>query len=214
MRNTLAVLALGVCLLTAACGQDADPAAAPPAAIPPSDSAPASPSQPAPTGTPAASKSAAAPATTSPKRSATASPSKRKSSPKPTATDARSDANAACDATFKSDDRLTAVKEANGPLKVNKGSSEAEIAAAVKALRAGYQADIQAVTGARRLTTDADVRDALSALIASRKAVVGLLDSAGSDLTKKNAALNTVAEVNATGGLWRYPEGVCFEFVD
>ncbi|GGN64395.1 hypothetical protein GCM10010112_24550 [Actinoplanes lobatus] len=207
MRSTLAVLALGGCLLTAACGETAEPVLVSPGTSAIAAGAPAT-SEPVSSPEPETSKPK------SKKPSPSASASKRSPSPKPTTAAAKSDPEAACDATMKAEDRLNTVKEANGPLAVGDDATPAEVAAAVAALRTGVQANVQAVTKARGLTTDTDVRAALADLIAARKAMIALLNKAGTDAGKKNATLNTVAEVKATMNLWRYPEGLCMPYVD
>jgi hypothetical protein len=115
---------------------------------------------------------------------------------------------------MKAEDRLSAVKEDNGPVAVTGASSPAEVTAAVQALRAATRSDVQAVTGARALTTDAGVRAALAGLISARNAMITLLDAAGADAAEKDAALNTPAEYLATAKLWRYPDGVCLAYAD
>jgi hypothetical protein len=217
MRRLPAVLTLAACLLPAACGEAAEPVAASPAA-------PAS--SPAPV--PAESTSAPEPAASAPKSephkdasptasvrsAAPSSRPKRKSSPKPAASDRKSDPDAACDAAAKADDRLYPIRAANGPAKVGDDASAAEVAAAVQALITGHQANVRAVTSARGLTTDAEVRAALADLIAARKAVIALLNAAGTDAKKKNAALNTPDELVASVNLWTYPDGLCVSYVD
>ncbi|GAA0433034.1 hypothetical protein Aca07nite_02620 [Actinoplanes capillaceus] len=209
MRSTLAVLALGACLLAAACGEASEPVLVSPGTSEVAVAAPAT-SQPASPPEPVTSKSK--------KASASPSASKRSPSPKPTTadpkSDPKSDPNAACDATGKADDRLYEVAAANGPLAVGDDAAPAEVTAAVAALRSGYQANVQAVTKARGLTTDRDVRAALADQIAARKAVIALLDKAGADGEKKNAALYTAADAKANMNLWRYPEGLCVPYVD
>ncbi|GGN13560.1 hypothetical protein FHR83_003752 [Actinoplanes campanulatus] len=205
MRSTLAVLALGACLLTAACGETAEPVLVSPGTSEIAVAAPAT-SEPASSSKPVTSKSR--------KASASPSASKRSPSPKPTTADPKSDPNAACDATGKAEDRLYEVAAANGPLAVGDDAAPAEVTAAVAALRSGYQANVQAVTKARGLTTDKDVRAALADQIAARKAVIALLDKAGADGEKKNAALYTAADAKASMNLWRYPEGLCLPYVD
>ncbi|MBW6435135.1 hypothetical protein KZ829_15450 [Actinoplanes hulinensis] len=209
MRSTLAVLALGACLLTAACGETAEPVLVSPgtseiAVAAPVTSTPPSPSVSSPE--PMTSKSR--------KASASPSASKRSPSPKPATADPKSDPNAACDATGKAEDRLYEVAAANGPMAVGDDATPAEVTAAVAALRSGYQANVRAVAKARGLTTDKDVRAALADQIAARKAVIALLDKAGADVDKKNAALYTAADAQASMNLWRYPEGLCLPYVD
>jgi hypothetical protein len=163
MRIVSAVLMLGLCLFSAACGEEA----AAPTSTP-------EPSAPSPVASPAKTK-----ATT-------------RAASKPPA--AKADPDAACDATLKAEDRLITVRGANGPLAVTRESTAAEVAAAVKALRTATQTNVRSVKTARALTTDTAVRAALADLIAARNAVITLLDATGTDVTKKNAALNTGAE--------------------
>ncbi|MEU4161992.1 hypothetical protein [Actinoplanes sp. NPDC026670] len=201
MKSTLAVLVLGMCLFTAACGDEAEFVAAPPSAA-----APATPATPS--ATPAAASATPVKATSPSAAAKSPKPTTAKASPKPT-TAAKADPEAACDATMKAENRLYTNREANGPLAVGDDATPAEVTAAVRALRAGTQSNIQAVRKARSLTTDKKVRAALADLIAARTAVVALLDAAGDDVDKKDAALFTADEAMATSTLWRYPDGLC-----
>jgi hypothetical protein len=138
----------------------------------------------------------------------------KRTSAKPAVPDRKSDPNAACDAASKAEDRLYPILEANGPLKVGNAAPAAEVAAAVAALRTGIQANVRSMSTARGLTTDADVRAALADLITARTAVIALLNAAGTDGKKKNAALNTADDVVAGRKLWTYPDGLCFGYVN
>ncbi|MDI1459663.1 hypothetical protein QEZ54_01655 [Catellatospora sp. KI3] len=118
---------------------------------------------------------------------------------------AKGDTEAACDAAKKADDALFAVLAPIGPHNVNEKSTKGNVAAAVKAMRAGYTDQIAAAQAASALTTDSELKAALAALVESRNAMVAALDQAGGDVTKMRAAQNFQAGIDAESDIW----GIC-----
>lgn len=167
MRNTLAVLALGLTLLSTACGSDPEPSAAPTAAA----------------------------------TAAVASPSTAASA-------ATGDIAAACTAADKADADLIAVLE-----KINDKRDPMPAAEAVKTALAAYQKNVKELAKAATMTSDAEVRTALEAAVASRTDIAAALKDIGVDLRKLRSVTTTAADVQAGMGLWRYPDGVCGAYV-
>jgi hypothetical protein len=205
MKSVLAGLALSTCLLVTACGGQ-EPILVEPASIAADGPSLPAPVSPGPVVSGTAGKTA--------KPAASTSPTKRVSSSKPAASKASRDPEAACRAASKALDRLYVVRGQNSLLVVGNGATPEEVAASVAALLAATRVQIADLIVARGLTSDAEVRGALADLIASQKAVVTLLEAAGTDVDKKNATYFTVAEFEAANKLWQYPDGVCANYVD